>query len=100
APMVVISALIRRKATGEGCLIDLAQSEATAACALPVAMLEVAINGRDPAPVGNRGRDGAIQGVYQCAGDDAWCAIRAEDESELRALLRAIGRGDLAGDTR
>lgn len=95
APMVVVSALIRRERTGEGCLIDLAQSEATAYCALPVAMLDVAMTGHDPAPVGNRGRDGALQDVYPCAGDDAWCAIRAEGVAERSALLRAIGRPDL-----
>jgi crotonobetainyl-CoA:carnitine CoA-transferase CaiB-like acyl-CoA transferase len=98
APTVVIGALIRRESTGEGCLIDLAQSEATAFCALPISMLEVAINGRDPAPVGNLGRDGAIQGVYACEGDDSWCAIRVESDAEWGALLDVIGRGDLAED--
>ena len=95
APTVVIAALLRRQRTGEGCLIDLAQSEATAFCALPVSMLEVAVNGRDPAPVGNRGRDGALQGVYRCTGDDAWCAIRVETDAEWTALGRAIGASGL-----
>lgn len=100
APMVVVSALICRERTGEGCLIDLAQSEATAYCALPVAMLEVAMTGHDPAPVGNRGRDDALQDVHPCAGEDAWCAIRAESAAERSALLRAIGRPDLEGADR
>lgn len=86
APTAVISALLRRAATGEGALIDLAQSEATAFCALPISMLEVAVNGSDPEPVGNVGRDGAIQGVYPCAGDDAWLAVRIEDDVQWSAF--------------
>lgn len=91
APMVVVSALIKRHTTGAGSLIDLAQSEATAFCALPVSMLQVSVNGEDPEPVGNRSRDGAIQGVYPCAGDERWCAIRVETTAQLRDLLEVIG---------
>jgi crotonobetainyl-CoA:carnitine CoA-transferase CaiB-like acyl-CoA transferase len=98
APTVVISALLRRQATGEGGLIDLAQSEATAFCALPISMLEVTINGRDPLPVGNHGRDGALQGVYPCAGTDAWCAVRIEDDAQWRAFATLSGRSDLRDD--
>lgn len=98
APTVVVAALVRRDTTGEGALIDLAQSEATAFCALPISMLEVAVNGRDPEPVGNVGnvgRDSAVQGVYPCAGDDAWCAVRIEDDDEWDAFVRLTGaRGD------
>jgi len=92
APTVVIAALIRRASSGEGALIDLAQSEATAFAALPLSMLEVAINGRDPEPVGNVGRDpDVIQGVYPCAGDDAWIAIRIEDDAAWAAFARLAG---------
>jgi benzylsuccinate CoA-transferase BbsF subunit len=92
APTVVIAALIRRASTGEGALIDLAQSEATAVCALPVSMLDVAVNGRDPAPVGNLGGDrDVVQGVYPCAGEDAWCAIRIADDAQWQAFARIAG---------
>jgi crotonobetainyl-CoA:carnitine CoA-transferase CaiB-like acyl-CoA transferase len=90
APMVVVSALLARERTGEGCLIDLAQSEATAFCALPVSMLEVSVLGVDPPPIGNRSRDGALQGVYRCLGDDRWCAVRIETEPQLRAVIALI----------
>jgi crotonobetainyl-CoA:carnitine CoA-transferase CaiB-like acyl-CoA transferase len=107
APTVVIAALIRRASTGEGALIDLAQSEATAACALPVSMLEVMVNGRDPKPVGNLGRDAdVVQGVYACAGDDAWCAIRIADDAQWQAFARLarladdVARLDRAGRRR
>lgn len=88
APTVVIAALIQRRSTGEGALIDLAQSEATAFCALPISMLEVAVNGRDPAPVGNLGRDDAVQGVYPCAGEDKWIAIRIEDDAQWSTFAK------------
>ena len=92
APTVVIAALVRRATSGEGGLIDLAQSEATAFCALPISMLEVALNGRDPEPVGNRGRDlDAHQGVYPCAGDDAWIALRIADDAEWAAFATVTG---------
>jgi benzylsuccinate CoA-transferase BbsF subunit len=90
APMVLVSALIRREATGEGCLIDLAQSEATAFCALPISFLDVTVNGTDPKPVGNRSRDGEVQGVYRCLGDDAWCVIRLENDDQWNALWALI----------
>src|SRR5262249_37089384 len=54
-------------------------------------MLQVSITGKDPARVGNRSRDGAIQGVYRCLGDDRWCAIRAETDAEWTALAGTIG---------
>jgi crotonobetainyl-CoA:carnitine CoA-transferase CaiB-like acyl-CoA transferase len=103
APTVVVSALIRRAATGGGGLIDLAQSEATAFCALPLSMLEVAVNGRDPDAYGNLGRGGALQGVYPCAGDDAWIALRIEDDAQWRAFASLAGIDDRAlrdGDPR
>lgn len=95
APAVVISALIRRASTGDGALIDLAQSEATAFAALPLSMLEVAVNGRDPAPVGNLGRDSnVVQGVYPCKGEDAWLAVRIDDDAQWDAFAALAGLRD------
>ena len=94
APTVVIGALIQRASAGEGALIDLAQSEATAFCALPISMLEVAVNGRDPAPVGNFGQDDAVQGVYPCAGDDAWIALRIEDDAQWSTFAKLAHLAD------
>jgi crotonobetainyl-CoA:carnitine CoA-transferase CaiB-like acyl-CoA transferase len=91
APMVVVSALLNRERTGSGCVIDLAQSEATAFCALPVSMLEVSVTGADPTPIGNRTREPAVQGVYPCLGSDRWCAIRLDTDEELRAILAIVG---------
>jgi benzylsuccinate CoA-transferase BbsF subunit len=97
APMTVVAALIRRDGTGEGAEIDLAQSEATAFCTLPISMLEVSVNGRDPEPIGNRSRDEALQGVYPCSGDDRWCAIRVETDEQLHALLDVVSPGSANG---
>jgi benzylsuccinate CoA-transferase BbsF subunit len=100
APMVVVSALIGRNTTGQGCLIDLAQSEAVAFAALPVSLLEVSVNRSDPEQVGNRSRGPEIQGVYPCQGDDRWCAIRIEDDAQWLAALEVMGRADLASEPR
>lgn len=97
APMLVVSALVHRHATGEGAVIDLAQSEATAFCALPVSLLEVGVTGADPPRLGNRSRDAAIQGVYPCEGDDAWCAIRVDTEAAWRTLHELV-RGSNGAD--
>jgi crotonobetainyl-CoA:carnitine CoA-transferase CaiB-like acyl-CoA transferase len=91
-PMIAVSALVYRKTSGTGCLIDLAQSEATAFCALPQSLLHVNLLGRDPEVVGNRSHGGEVQGVYPCAGTDRWCAIRLEDDEHLHALLTVIER--------
>jgi len=91
APMVVVSALLNRARTGDGCDIDLAQSEATAFCALPVSMLQVGVTGVDPTPIGNRSRDRALQGVYPCRGSDRWCAIRIDTDDQLRTALDIVG---------
>ncbi len=90
-PMTVVAALLHREATGTGCLVDLAQSEATAFCALPQSLLEVNINGTDPEVVGNRSRGEEVQGVYPCAGTDRWCAVRVETDGQLAALFQLIG---------
>jgi crotonobetainyl-CoA:carnitine CoA-transferase CaiB-like acyl-CoA transferase len=46
---------------------------------------------------GNRGLPGAVQDVYQCAGDDRWLAISAVNEGQQAAL--AARTGGLDSDT-
>ena len=48
----VVAALIRRRATGQGATLELAQVEATA-YVLGVSLLDAAVNGSDPKPAGN-----------------------------------------------
>jgi crotonobetainyl-CoA:carnitine CoA-transferase CaiB-like acyl-CoA transferase len=72
--VAVLAALEHRRRTGEGQLIDLAQSEA-AAFLLGEAYLEAPCTGRPAAPRGNAVPWAHPHGVYPCAGDDRWVAI-------------------------
>ncbi|HBD82602.1 MAG TPA: hypothetical protein DC056_01165, partial [Dehalococcoidia bacterium] len=47
--------------------------------------------GSVPVRPGNRSRWAAPHGVYRCAGDDRWCAIAVETETEWDGLRRAMG---------
>ena len=40
---------------------------------------------------GNRGPDAVPQGVYPCAGTDAWVAVAVEHDGQWDALVRALG---------
>lgn len=53
-------------------------------------------NGTPSQRIGNRHRQFAPQGVYRCAGDDAWCAVSVRDDDDWAALTATIARPDLA----
>lgn len=91
----VLAALVARRRTGKGQYIDLSEQEA----AIPVtgyAVMDKAMNNRDPQRIGNRSHWHAPQGCYRCSGDDNWLAITVRDDDEWAALTRTIGQPDLA----
>jgi crotonobetainyl-CoA:carnitine CoA-transferase CaiB-like acyl-CoA transferase len=61
-------------------------------------VLDNIANGAKGERIGNRHRQFAPQGVYRCAGTDAWCALSVRDDEEWRALCTLIGSPQLAGD--
>jgi crotonobetainyl-CoA:carnitine CoA-transferase CaiB-like acyl-CoA transferase len=70
---------------GTGGWFDVSQLEAYVA--LSGEELLVASMSDEPlARLGNRSRSGAVQGVFPCAGDDAWVAIRVANERDLQRL--------------
>lgn len=99
APRVLVSsvmaALERRDLTGEGCHIDLSQTEAALHYLAP-AILDVALNERNVTRCGNDDPHMSPHGVFPCAGDDAWVAIACTDAA-WPALVGCIGADDLAG---
>ena len=97
--LAVLAALEHRERTGEGQFIEISQVEGTAAALEPV-YLDYFATGRVAAPHGNRDPNLAPQGCYPCRGDDAWCVISCGTDEEWQALAHAIGRDDLAADTR
>ena len=95
----VLSALIHRKQTGEGQYIDLSQNEAGMHF-VGTTCLEYTANGRIPTRQGNRREGFAPHGVYPCQGEDAWCTISVQSETEWQALCQAMGEPDWTREAR
>ena len=90
--LAVMSALHHRNLTGEGQLIELAQSEA-GLCGIAEAIIELEWNGRAMGPQGNTHRVLAPHGIYPCAGDQ-WIAIACASDEEWRAVAQTTGHPD------
>ncbi len=94
------AALIHRARTGQGQYIDLSNLEALEML-MPEALLEFAINGRDPQPMGNHDPLMAPHNCYKTLGDpEHWVTIAVGSEREWCALCDAIGQPSLANDSR
>ncbi|MCZ6664390.1 MAG: CoA transferase [Gammaproteobacteria bacterium] len=93
--VLLAAALDHRRRTGEGCFVDLAQIE-TALHFIGPEILDYQANGQAVTRIGNRARDAAPQGCYQCAGEDRWCAIAVDTDEQWAALCNQIGKPDWA----
>jgi crotonobetainyl-CoA:carnitine CoA-transferase CaiB-like acyl-CoA transferase len=87
----LLSALDHRRRTGEGQYIDQSQLESSLWFMIP-ALLDFEANGTVCRRMGNRDKDAAPHGVYQCQGEDHWCAIAVTDEEEWAALCRVLDK--------
>jgi crotonobetainyl-CoA:carnitine CoA-transferase CaiB-like acyl-CoA transferase len=95
----LMAALRRRRKTGQGTFVDLAQREVTVTM-LGEYVLDYACTGRVAQPLGNRHPLMVPQGVYPCQGDDSWVAISVGSDDEWRGLCQAIGQPHLVQDPR
>ena len=86
----VLAAVDHRRRTGEGGLVEMAQTEA-AAFLLGELYLEAIETGVEPTNLANRDRRMAPHGVYPAAGDDTWVAIAVRDDDAWAALERVCG---------
>jgi benzylsuccinate CoA-transferase BbsF subunit len=87
----ILAALHRRQATGQGCLIDVAQAE-TGIQFLTPAVYQYTVNGTVPQrSLDAEGPFKAPAGVFRCAGKDRWIAIDASADSAWRALRAIVG---------
>ena len=98
-PIAVVAALIARRRSGHGCVIDVAQVD-LAAYMLGTTFLDVIVNDRPAQPAGNESAHMAPHNCYRCAGDDRWCVIAVRSDAQWRALCEAIGRPELIDDGR
>ncbi|MFC5728923.1 MULTISPECIES: CaiB/BaiF CoA transferase family protein [Nocardioides] len=86
--VAVLAALRKRRRTGQGEYIELAQLESTANVIGPA--LVAAAAGDAPVRDGNRDDLAAPHGVYPCAGDDSWCAIAVVTDDQWSGLCRVL----------
>jgi len=90
AVFALLVALEHRRKTGEGQLVEVALVES----ALNIAaeqVIEYSAYGNLLCRNGNRGPATAPQGVYRCAGDDAYVAIAVATDEQWMSLDRLIG---------
>jgi benzylsuccinate CoA-transferase BbsF subunit len=95
----LMAALRRRRKSGTGTFVDLSQREVTASM-LGEHLVDYALTGRVPGPMGNRHPLRVPQGVYRCQGEDRWVAVSIGSDAEWRGLCEAIGQPHLAQDPR
>ncbi len=96
-PSAIIGALMRRHLTGLPATMESSIFKSGAVTAGP-AILDYQVNGRLPTRIANRGTENAPHGVYQCLGDDRWCAIAVEDDEQWNGFQRAIGNPEWCTD--
>lgn len=101
--LLVASALLHRRRTGEGQYIDLSQVEAGVVC-LSENVLTYAGTGEALGRLGNRSRHAAPHGAFRCAprddDDDRWVTIAVHDDDDWQRFCRAIGAPPWAADSR
>jgi crotonobetainyl-CoA:carnitine CoA-transferase CaiB-like acyl-CoA transferase len=98
AAVAVMAALHRRRATGEGGLVDVSARE-VASSLLGEALL-MAAAGAKLHRTGNEHPRMAPHGVYPSQGDDRWISIAVDTDAEWRAFAKVIGSAELAADPR
>jgi crotonobetainyl-CoA:carnitine CoA-transferase CaiB-like acyl-CoA transferase len=95
----VLAALHYKRRTGKGQHIDLSEQEA----AIPIggyALMDYALNDREPQRIGNRSPWFAPQGCYRCSGDDNWLVLTVRNDTEWQAFCDAVGHSEWAEDER
>lgn len=97
AAFAVSSALVHRERTGEGTFLDVSMLEATLTAMGWVAS-DYLVGGSIPIPMGNENRTAAPSGTFATADGDF--NIAANKQEQFEALVRLIGREDLATDER
>jgi crotonobetainyl-CoA:carnitine CoA-transferase CaiB-like acyl-CoA transferase len=96
AAVAVMAALHRRRATGEGGLVDVSARE-VASSLLGEALL-LAAAGAEVHRTGNDHPRMKPHGVYPAAGEDRWVSIAVSSDEQRVALAQVIGSDDLSDE--
>jgi len=86
----LLAALLYRRRTGQGQLIEQSQYESSLQFLAPVVM-DYQVNRRVNSRAGNRLDGAAPHGVFPCRGDDSWIAIGVCNDEQWQGLCRALG---------
>ena len=97
AAFATLCALRRRRATGRGELVEVAQAE-NLLNYLGEYLIDASLTGQPHRCHGNRHPHRAPQGAYPCVGDDRWVALSVADDDQWAALVDALGRPAWATD--
>lgn len=97
----VLMALMQRRKTGQGCYLDLSQTE-TGLLVSGTATLEAQLTGKPTQRHGNRMpvADWAPHGAYPCQGIDEWITIAVQTDAQWQELVAEMGSPDWAAETR
>lgn len=94
----MLAGLRRRDETGQGSLIEVSMVE-SALNAAAEQVVEFTAYGNLISRLGNRSRDAAPQGLYQCAGTERWLAISVATDEQWHLLKSALCEPDWANDS-
>jgi benzylsuccinate CoA-transferase BbsF subunit len=97
--VAIVAALLYRRRTGKGMHIDLSQYQSGLTLLAPV-LLDYMIHGRIPSRKGNAHESAVPHGVYECRGDDCWCAITVFTDEQWKALCEIVGSPAWAWEAR
>lgn len=99
--LLLASALLHRKKTGQGQHIDLSQVEGGVIC-LTEALVTWSANHEALGRIGNRARHAVPHGVFRCRdaadGRERWIAIAIHDDGDWKKLIAAMGSPAWATD--
>jgi benzylsuccinate CoA-transferase BbsF subunit len=84
---------------GGGQYIDVSEWEA-GLVGMEEAFLEYQIEGRQPAPSGNRSAVASVHNNFRCRGEDAWLAISVTSDEQWGQLAAEIDDAELVSDAR
>lgn len=88
--VALAAALLERRRTGRGRVIDVSQIEA-GVYSLSELVVRWSANGEGETRRGNACERAVPHGVYPCRGEDRWIAIAVRDDDGWRALRHALG---------
>lgn len=93
---ILVAALDYRHRTGIGMYIDHSQLETSLHYIAPVIM-DYLVNKRIMNRDGNRLPYAAPHGVYQCKGEDRWCAISIFSDDQWNTFCKVVGKPEWRG---